>query len=59
MTRHGACAWGKRDGPECSSLFTWQQVAMCTAALYDDLLSHRFALSSARQARALTRGDAR
>jgi len=27
--------------------FTWQQVAMCTAQLYDDLLCERFALSSA------------
>jgi len=26
--------------------FTWQQVAMCTAQLYDDLLCERFALSS-------------
>ena len=30
------------------SSFTWQQVAMCTAALYDDLLSERFAPSSDR-----------
>ena len=35
--------------------FTWQQVAMRTATLYDDLLSERFALSSERRP-ALTRG---
>ena len=29
--------------------FTWQQVAMRTATLYDDLLSERFALSSERR----------
>jgi D-inositol-3-phosphate glycosyltransferase len=29
--------------------FTWQQVAMHTAALYDDLLGERFALSSDRR----------
>jgi D-inositol-3-phosphate glycosyltransferase len=37
--------------------FTWQQVAMRTAALYDDLLSERAAPYSARRPR-LTRGDA-
>jgi D-inositol-3-phosphate glycosyltransferase len=35
--------------------FTWQQVAMCTAQLYDDLLCERFALSSACRP-ALSRG---
>jgi D-inositol-3-phosphate glycosyltransferase len=35
--------------------FTWQQVAMRTAALYDDLLGDRFALSSDQQP-ALARG---
>jgi glycosyltransferase involved in cell wall biosynthesis len=29
--------------------FTWQQVAMRTASLYDDLLSELFALSSERR----------
>jgi D-inositol-3-phosphate glycosyltransferase len=37
------------------SSFTWQQVALRTAALYDDLLSERCALSSERRP-ALTRG---
>src|ERR671911_1444915 len=36
--------------------FTWQQVAMRTAALYDDLLGERFARSSDRRP-ALARGD--
>jgi D-inositol-3-phosphate glycosyltransferase len=37
--------------------FTWQQVAMCTAALYDDLLSERAAPVRGRR-RGLSRGDA-
>jgi hypothetical protein len=37
--------------------FTWQQVAMRTAALYDDLLGERFARSSDRRP-ALARGGA-
>ena len=48
----------RRDGPGCSSSFTWQQVATRTAALYDDLLSERVAPSSDRRSVLTRRGAA-